>query len=76
VAEVVRLLGDTQLRIAVVERDDAACDTDQSGDLAQQRRLAGAVSPGDGQGLTRRDRKGNAREHGAPAANAIQVLCR
>ena len=60
--------------VAAVERQPPVRDSDQAGDQAQQRRLAGAVASGHQQRLAAADREAQAREYRAAAAGAGQVL--
>lgn len=73
-AEIVDLLGQREIgaRIAV-EGDAAGVGLQQAGDQPQQRRLAGAIAPGDGQRLTRADLEIQSGKHLSPAANAGQA---
>ena len=81
VAEIVRLLGDGQFRIAAFQAELALGEADQADDGAQQRRFPGAVAAGDRQSLagghgkakrlrTRRGRRGDRPDRQRKAASA------
>src|SRR4051794_28686850 len=74
-AEIMRLLGNAQFRIAALQPQLAAGDSHQTRDQAKQRRFSGAIPSGHDERFTPRKRKIQAGEHLAAAADAGKIGC-
>jgi hypothetical protein len=68
-----RLLADTEFKIATLQYQPAACRLDQPGDHAKQRRFSRSVRARDRQGLAASDRKAQTGKHPSPAADTAEI---
>ncbi len=76
VAEIVRLLGDREVRRAAVECDVPLRRLEQARNQAQQRGFSGAIAAGQGERLARRGGEIEAGEHRPPSPDTGEILAR